>query len=512
MNKQTHRNQHKRGYTIVELVVTITIIALLATIVVVGYTLVQKQQRDSVRSVKTTIIAEALEKYYEKNGEYPSVESIASKPIAEVKQKLGMTDKDILVFPNAPDTGTVSIVATGTEPTKLVYAAGTTDASESPQCLNDEDGYCDKFELSYVEESSGETVKVPSRHNDRIALAAPEPADPKYDNLADNFNRTGTTLGVTSTNEVPWTALTGTWSTNGSKATLSSSASANPLAVVNFGHANADVKADIRPNDALYFRVKDATEWWRVREQTNTQSYTYYTQEPYTYYTSEPYTYYTNDPYTYYTYSYSPSSSWSYNGYWCYAPQSNGYNTGEYSYVHGYSTVKVNNPHSSQCGVFKGDNYGIPDRPMYRGYNYSRDIIKTSTAHTGYTSVSHTGYTSVSHTGYTSVSHTGYQSVPHTGYNTVNNTGYTTYYSLVLEKSEDGSISQVWAQPDTTTRPTMARVVANGNSISIYSAASGSPLTTVTNSFNATADKYGIGRSVNSTSGSGIDNFSAVKQ
>lgn len=59
------------GFTIVEILVVIAIIGILATIGILSYSRVQANARDMQRSSKITIIAEALEKYYDKNGEYP---------------------------------------------------------------------------------------------------------------------------------------------------------------------------------------------------------------------------------------------------------------------------------------------------------------------------------------------------------------------------------------------------------------------------------------------------------
>lgn len=66
---------HKRfrqGFTIVEVVTAIFIIAVLAVITVLSYNTVQAQARDSKRQSDVTIMLNALERYYDKNGEYPT--------------------------------------------------------------------------------------------------------------------------------------------------------------------------------------------------------------------------------------------------------------------------------------------------------------------------------------------------------------------------------------------------------------------------------------------------------
>lgn len=80
----------------------------------------------------------------------------------------------------------------------------------------------------------------------------------------DNFNRSLTgSLGSMSGGPA-WTILTGVWNVNGTRPTTASSQATNPLAVADPGASNVDAKLTLGAGDALYFRVKDATNWWRV--------------------------------------------------------------------------------------------------------------------------------------------------------------------------------------------------------------------------------------------------------
>ena len=65
---------HKKlsGFTIVELLIVIVVIAILATISIVAYNGVQARARDAQRQQDVKTIAKALEMYYIDNGKYPT--------------------------------------------------------------------------------------------------------------------------------------------------------------------------------------------------------------------------------------------------------------------------------------------------------------------------------------------------------------------------------------------------------------------------------------------------------
>lgn len=61
----------KKGFTIIELIVAITVIAILAIIMIVSYTGIQQRSRDSDRDSDVTQLKIAIEKYHADKSEYP---------------------------------------------------------------------------------------------------------------------------------------------------------------------------------------------------------------------------------------------------------------------------------------------------------------------------------------------------------------------------------------------------------------------------------------------------------
>lgn len=62
----------RRGFTVVELAITIAVIAILASITIVAYNKVQSDARDQKRQTDIMLLVAELDKYYAKNSEYPS--------------------------------------------------------------------------------------------------------------------------------------------------------------------------------------------------------------------------------------------------------------------------------------------------------------------------------------------------------------------------------------------------------------------------------------------------------
>ena len=65
-------NNKPKGFTIVELLIVIVVIAILAAITVVAYNGVQQRARDAERNIEMGTIEKALSLYFIDNGSYPT--------------------------------------------------------------------------------------------------------------------------------------------------------------------------------------------------------------------------------------------------------------------------------------------------------------------------------------------------------------------------------------------------------------------------------------------------------
>jgi type IV pilus assembly protein PilE len=152
--------QHKPGFTIVEVLVTIAIIGILAGIAFVSYGTLQQDSRNSLRASRLTIVAEALEKYYNKSGEYPGCTAMTQDGTTVTTTTLTGMDKTALLTPLAPVGTTNSIGCTalsaGSSDIYAYVGDGTATCSTGAACTT--------FTLQYKEEGSGTIKSIAARH------------------------------------------------------------------------------------------------------------------------------------------------------------------------------------------------------------------------------------------------------------------------------------------------------------------------------------------------------------
>ena len=137
------------GFTIVELLIVIVIIAILATLILVGIGGKDKAARDAKRSDSIAKISEALEVYYVNGGtnHYPSYADVTGSGWSATNLKL---KDEIWVDPSGPTLGGAVTLATslvnGATATATKYAYGPTQLDGS-SCEAD-DTLCKKYTLA----------------------------------------------------------------------------------------------------------------------------------------------------------------------------------------------------------------------------------------------------------------------------------------------------------------------------------------------------------------------------
>ena len=140
--------KRKDGFTIVEIAVVIAIISILAVLTITAYNRVQVNARNDATKSKATVISEALEKYYEKNGQYPPDCAALTGTVGTVASSYFQGIDSNTLTRNGNATGTNSLVCSG-EPSTTNFSY---------------DGSTDQYNLSYLEESTGKIVTFNSRH------------------------------------------------------------------------------------------------------------------------------------------------------------------------------------------------------------------------------------------------------------------------------------------------------------------------------------------------------------
>jgi len=159
----------RRGFTLIELIVVIAIIGILATITAVGFGRYQSDTRDARRASSASVISEALEKYYDINGEYPSCAAVSAGTVA--KDTLKNVDAGSLITPQATPGTINSIKCTSAG---NVLAVNGSDFFEyqgdgSPDCNGS--GSCLSYVLKYKDEIDNTIRTINSRRSTSIATS-----------------------------------------------------------------------------------------------------------------------------------------------------------------------------------------------------------------------------------------------------------------------------------------------------------------------------------------------------
>ena len=141
--------KNQKGFTIVELLIVIVVIGILATLVIVTFSGIQRKARDTERKTDVNAITSHLEAFYAEKGYYPLLTNLNLASWRTTNMK-GL-DGEALQDPK----GTAQTIAGATTGTAYGYTV-TTDLDAS--CAADETT-CTKFELKATLEAGGTYTK-----------------------------------------------------------------------------------------------------------------------------------------------------------------------------------------------------------------------------------------------------------------------------------------------------------------------------------------------------------------
>lgn len=166
-----HPRRTTHGFTLIELIVVIVVIGILATITALGFSRYQAETRDARRATSASVIVEALEKFYDANGEYPSCSAVTGPANVVSAQTLGGIDTKTLVAPQAPSGTDNSIKCTSAGNVLTTNGVDFFEYQGDGSNSCDTNGSCLKFTLKYKQESTSKIISINSRRSTSIATS-----------------------------------------------------------------------------------------------------------------------------------------------------------------------------------------------------------------------------------------------------------------------------------------------------------------------------------------------------
>lgn len=150
----------RKGFTVVELLVTIVVIGIIATVATLAVGAIQADSRDATRKHNLEAVASRLEVFYEKNGEYPSCQALTGSAAGVAQGVLGGVATSLLRAPKAAAGITNSFVCQpdpsglGDQYVYEGFPAGCQTTSQS----------CMSWVIRYKTEANKATAEIASLH------------------------------------------------------------------------------------------------------------------------------------------------------------------------------------------------------------------------------------------------------------------------------------------------------------------------------------------------------------
>lgn len=94
------RSNSSRGFTLLEILVAVSIVAILSSVIIVGLSQIQARGRDTRRVKDLSEVQHALELYFAQRGEYPGTMSWS-----ELQNVIRQANLGVSFLPNDPSTG-----------------------------------------------------------------------------------------------------------------------------------------------------------------------------------------------------------------------------------------------------------------------------------------------------------------------------------------------------------------------------------------------------------------------
>jgi len=148
----------QKGFTIVELLIVIVVIGILATLVIVTFTGIQKKARDSQRQTDINATNGQLAAFYTNYGFYPTVADLQTASFLSSYMK-GL-DPESLKDPKGPSKNVTGGTAAVDQYSYVAAGTGCTNGTASTITAGEpQDNSCDSYTLTAKLESGTDFVK-----------------------------------------------------------------------------------------------------------------------------------------------------------------------------------------------------------------------------------------------------------------------------------------------------------------------------------------------------------------